>query len=195
VIFLDGNGCTVQIEELSDGFRSMLSLTLDLIRHLVIAYGQERVFDSENLYQIAVPGVVLIDEVDAHLHPTWQKRIGFWFLEHFPQMQFIVTTHSPLVCQAAEQGSIFLLPRPGTDETGRMLEGEEKNRLLYGNILDAYSTEAFGYGKVARSERSQELLAELAVLSRKEIKTGLSDKEQERQEELRAMLPTESPLF
>ena len=50
------------------------------------------------------PGVVLIDEVDAHLHPTWQRRIGLWFREHFPKLQFIVSTHSPLICQAATVG-------------------------------------------------------------------------------------------
>ena len=47
-------------------------------------------------------GVILIDEIDAHLHPAWQKRIGFWLKAHFPNIQFIVTTHSPFICQAAD---------------------------------------------------------------------------------------------
>lgn len=89
VTFRDANNCDLDVEELSDGFRSILSLTFELIRQLV--------------------GVVLIDEIDAHLHPNWQRRIGRWFTTCFPQIQFIVTTHSPLVCQAAVHGSVFRL--------------------------------------------------------------------------------------
>ena len=44
---------------------------------------------------VTLPGVVAIDEVDAHLHPAWQQRIGDWFVERFPVTQFFVTTHSP----------------------------------------------------------------------------------------------------
>ena len=55
-------------------------------------------------------GVVLIDEVDVHLHVSWQRSIGFWLKKHFPNVQFIVTTHSPFVCQAADPGRSLLPP-------------------------------------------------------------------------------------
>ncbi len=71
----------------------------------------------------------------------------------------------------------------------------ERDRLIYGNILDAYGTEAFGSGAAARSDRTGELLTELSGLNIKEIRTGLSDAEKKRQAELRAMLPTGSPLL
>jgi predicted ATPase len=177
------------VESLSDGFRSILSLTFDLLRQLTLAFGTD-IFETESdKIRITVPGVVLIDEVDAHLHPTWQQRIGFWFREHFPNIQFIVTTHSPLVCQAAEKGSIFKLPQPGSEEQGRFLVGAERDRLLYGNILEAYSTEVFGAG-ITQSQAHLERVQRLSELNTKELYVDLTDAEKEEQARLRAMLPT-----
>ena len=193
VQFVDGNGATVAAEELSDGYRSVLSLTFELLRLLSLTYPNgPPLFEKHDngLITVAPPGAVLIDEVDAHLHPTWQKRIGVWLCKHFPQMQWIVTTHSPLICQAAgETGTIYKLPTPGTQETGQMLTGTDRSRLVYGDILDAYSTDAFGAG-ITRSEASQKKLRELARLNVKEMRRGLSDAEQKEQQRLRAMLPT-----
>lgn len=59
-----------------------------------------------------VTGVVLIDELDAHLHPTWQREISFWLKACFPRLQFIVATHSPFVPQAADKGGLYVLRRP-----------------------------------------------------------------------------------
>jgi hypothetical protein len=79
-----------------------------------------------------------------------------------------------LVCQAAEVGSVFRLPRPGVDpgeHQGEMLSGVALQRLLYGNVLDAYSTGAFGDG--ARSESGQEKPEELAALNVQEMTGSL----------------------
>jgi energy-coupling factor transporter ATP-binding protein EcfA2 len=129
VIFVDGNDAEVPVEELSDGYRSILSLTFELIRQLAAHYGADRIFDDASMSVIA-PGIVLIDEVDAHLHPTWQRQIGIFLRKCFPKIQFVVTTHSPLVCQAADVGTVFRLPQPGTDEQGHMVTGAELDRLL-----------------------------------------------------------------
>jgi predicted ATPase len=189
VTFIDGNGCQVKAEEMSDGYRSILSMTFELIRQLAREYRPERLFSFNDPTKIVVPGVVLIDEVDAHLHPTWQRRVGLWFRQHFPKIQFIVTTHSPLVCQAAEVGTVFRLPAPGSSEEPRMVTGQDLDRLLYGDILDAYGTGIFGQG-ITRSPKSREHLERLAHLNVKEINEGLSDQEEEEQERLRAALPT-----
>ena len=174
VIFVDGNGAQVEVENLSDGYRSVLSMTFELIRQMSLVYGVNGVFDPAQQAKVAAPGVVLIDEIDAHLHPTWQRRIGFWFCEHFPAVQFIVTSHSPLICQAANPGTIYRLPRPGYDEEGSMVEGDEYRRLVYGNVLDAYGTEVFGEA-VTRSDHSRELRERLAALNVQEITGHLSN--------------------
>lgn len=189
VVFEDGNGTQVPVQELSDGYRSILSLTFELIRQFSQSYGWENVFPEPSATTVRLPGVVLIDEVDVHLHPAWQHRIGAWFLKSFPGVQFIVTTHSPIICQAAERGSVWRLPEPGTEEPPRRLEGAELERLLYGNVLDAYGTGLFGSG-VTRSEAGKERVRELAELNLRSVTGTLSDSEQTRQEELRAATPT-----
>jgi predicted ATPase len=185
VRFEDANGSATSIEELSDGYRSILSLTLELIRQLSAHYGPDLVFDK-NAWAVDAPGIVLIDEADAHLHPTWQREIGLRLKKLFPRLQFIVTTHSPLVCQAAD--TVFRLPRPGTEEQGRLVEGIELERLKYGNVLDAYGTGVFG--RITRSEAGQQLLERLAELNRKELEQGLSEEEEQEQERLRTIFPT-----
>src|SRR5262249_17952137 len=61
-------------------------------------------------------GVILIDEVDAHLHPMWQREIGFLLRRTFPRMQFLITSHSPFVAQAASDGGLIVLRT--SDEDG-----------------------------------------------------------------------------
>ncbi len=191
VIFSDASGIRVPVQELSDGYRSILSMTFELIRQLAFAFGSWKVFDSKDGTKVSAGGVVLIDEVDAHLHPTWQKRIGFWLCEHFPNIQFIVSTHSPLICQAAEHGSILLLPRSGSDDKARLLAGTDFKRIVYGNVLDAYGTEAFGAETAGtRSSASQGMRDRLAELNTRELIKGLSESERQEQAELRAALPT-----
>ena len=140
---------------------------------------------------INLPGVVAIDEIDAHLHPAWQKRIGEWFVKRFPQVQFFVTTHSPIICQAAATGSVWRLPTPGTTEEGGRVIGDDLNKLIYGSILDACGTQFFGVG-VTRSEASKDKLVQLAKLNRKSLTADLGAEEQGRLETLRATLPSTS---
>ncbi len=192
VEFVDSNGCHLRVESLSDGYRSILSMTFELIRQLARVYGGDRIFDSQKTH-ISVPGIVLIDEVDAHLHPTWQKQIGTWFHKYFPNIQFFVTTHSPLICQAAANGTVFYLPEPGSDETAHMVTGNALNRLIYGNVLEAYGTELFGQD-VTRSDAAKAKLRRLAELNRKELNQSLTAEEKTEQDALRANFPTAAAI-
>jgi len=194
VFFKDGNNSYVSINELSDGHRSILSLTFELIRQLIRVYGNDLVFNNINQKIIDLPGIVLIDEIDAHLHPTWQKEIGFWFTKYFPKLQFIVTTHSPLVCRAVENGgSIWRLPTPGTNQNLYKIEGKELNNLIYGNILDAFSTEVFGKN-ILRSQSSNDKIQKLAQLNVKKIKNILSLEEEIELQELKLTFPSNSNI-
>ncbi len=194
VFFVDAARSSVPIEELSDGFRSALSLVLDLVRQLVLAFGEERVFKA-GAERIEIPFVALVDEVDAHLHPTWQRRIGAFLVRAFPRTQFIVTTHSPLVCQCSAKGRIFLLPEPGTDGVGRFLDEQETSRLRLGNVLDAYGTNVFGVG-VGQSDDGKRKGARLAELNSRELFSGpLSDDDKSERDQLRAVLPTAAAAF
>lgn len=188
VVFRNAAKALVPAENLSDGHRAVLSMTFELLRQLSLSYPGRALFGPSGL-SVDRPGVVMIDEVDAHLHPTWQREIGPWFCKHFPKIQFIVTTHSPLVCQAAEFGTVFKLPVPGSDEEARFLTGIDLERLVFGNVLEAYGTGAFGL-LTTRSRTSQERIDELAALNAKELTDGLTKKELARQQELRRSSPT-----
>jgi energy-coupling factor transporter ATP-binding protein EcfA2 len=86
---------------LSDGFRSVIALAGDLIWRLLQAFPE--LDDPTEAY-----GVVLIDELDIHLHPSWQREIAVWLQEVFPNLQFFVATHSPLVAAGAGQEALTL---------------------------------------------------------------------------------------
>ncbi len=193
VYFKDSNGNRVNMLQMSDGFRSVLSLTLDLIRQLVRVYGTEKVFENiaKEDYFIDCEGVVLIDEVDAHLHPTWQVEIGKWLTKYFPKIQFIVTTHSPLVCRAAENGSIWRLASPNSEQTTGKIEGLEKDKLAKGNILDAYGTELFGQSPVT-SDRADEGLKRLGKLNILSALGKASQEEEEERQKLQSIFSTDA---
>ncbi len=194
VFFKDGNGQLISVNELSDGYRSILSLTFELIRQMVRVYGIKEVFRNiENSeHNIPVSGVVLIDEIDAHLHPTWQTSIGQWFTKYFPRIQFIVTTHSPLICRAAENGSIWQLAAPGSNLQPGQITGLEKDKLVFGNILEAYGTEAFGASPV-RSAKSHEKLERLGELNMLSALGKIDAKQEQERLSLQKTLSTDDP--
>lgn len=191
VLVIDGNGTKIAIDQMSDGYRSILSMIFEIFRQMNKSNNTEDFLQALDLNNASVrlPGVVAIDEVDAHLHPSWQKQIGPWFTKCFPEVQFLVTTHSPIICRNAD--TVWYLPTPGSHETGGKIEGIELQRLIYGSILEAYGTEIFGKD-ITRSDNSKELVQEIAKLNQKALRVGLDRTERQRLDELRSILPTES---
>src|SRR5690606_18158021 len=119
--------------------------------------------DAEGYPRITRSGVVLIDEIDAHLHPEWQREIGFWLKRHFPRIQFLVTTHSPLVCQAADPGGLFRLPEPGSGDAPRRLTDEEHQEVVASRPNTILRGPAFGLPST-RSELADAKRSEFARL-------------------------------
>jgi len=182
VLFKDPSGAIIEITSLSDGFRSILSMTLELIRQLLNSCSIDIMFDAD-ISKVIPHGVVIVDEIDVHLHPKWQRTIGPWLVSHFPNIQFLVTTHSPLVCQGATHGSISSLPVPGIKGSGGRITGAALDKLLYGDILDAMGSGAFGEG-IERSEEAQAMFLELATLNSKARRATLTSSQQSRRREL-----------
>lgn len=184
--FVDGEGVSIDARELSDGYRSILSLTLELLRQMELAYGLDDLFGDG---VVQAPGVVLIDEVDAHLHPSWQETVGGWFTSRFPKVQFIVATHSPLVCRSiGETGRVFRLRTPGTDGNPLTeIVGEARDTLWYGSLERALSSEGFGL-ELGRSALGWERVDELRQLSRLARTRALNATEEARLQHLRAVL-------
>ncbi|MEL5274840.1 AAA family ATPase [Serratia marcescens] len=191
VLFIDGFGNSVDINSLSDGYRTILSMMLELIRQMTICYETDSIFSSD-LKSITKPGVVFIDEIDVHLHPKWQRTIGKWLTSHFPEIQFIVSTHSALICQSANPGSIWKLPSPETK--GERIRGTNLKRLIYGDLLEAISTGAFGED-IKRSDDSLVLLGKLAELNVKAMIEHLSPDEEIERERLQSIFGGNSNIL
>jgi predicted ATP-binding protein involved in virulence len=129
------DGMALQVSQLSQGYQSMLALVMDFARRLAIGNGhltfdellmqqnQQSLFDLElpdNLCSpcTLAPGVMLIDEIDLHLHPSWQQRVIPDLMRTFPNTQFIVTTHSPQVLSTVHRDCIRLL---GKNSNGQLV--------------------------------------------------------------------------
>jgi len=170
----DPRGRRMSLMDMSEGYRSALAMLIDIFRHMVDVYGADGLLVAgEHGHHVTRPGVVLIDEVDAHLHPAWQREIDFWLKQHFPKVQFIVTTHSPLVCQAADGGRIYHLPQPGTGEPF-LLERYDYERIVAGRADEILLTPAFGLPHT-RSPQAVRARERLARLKAKQLSLGLDD--------------------
>ena len=90
------------LNQLSDGERSFLAIISDLVRRLSLANP-----DLDDPLHGA--GIVLIDELELHLHPTWQRQVVEKLRTTFPNIQFIATTHSPFVIQSLRPGELINL--------------------------------------------------------------------------------------
>ncbi|WP_418187050.1 AAA family ATPase [Aliarcobacter lanthieri] len=145
----------LSLMQLSDGIRNMIGLVAD------IAYRAVKLNSHLENAPKQTPGIVLIDEVDMHLHPKWQQTVLTDLTKAFPNIQFIVTTHSPQVLSTVKK---------------------EQIRILGENVVSTPSTHSFG-------EDSSVLLAELMNVSplppleivekRKEYQRLIEDREYE----------------
>lgn len=98
---------------LSDGIRSMLTLVADIAFRAVKLNPNLGPFAATN-----TDGIVLIDEVDMHLHPAWQQTVLSSLCEAFPRIQFIVTTHSPQVLTSVDSSSIRAIQEESDPDRG-----------------------------------------------------------------------------
>jgi len=108
-------------EQLASGYRSIIYMVGDMILKLFDT--QPGVWDTKDL-----KGIVIIDELDLHFHPKWQKRLPGLLSKIFPRIQFIASTHSPIPVLGAPGHSVFLkVNRTGSEGiTVERLESVEK---------------------------------------------------------------------
>ena len=118
---------------LSDGYRNVIKIILDIAARMCILnpYLKEKALQE-------TPGIVLIDEIDLSLHPTWQKRIIGILKQLFPKIQFICATHSPFIIQSLEEGELITLDQPLESEySGESIEDISED--IMGVVLPQYS--------------------------------------------------------
>lgn len=167
----------VRVRDLSLGYRTLMAWTVDFAARMFSRYP-----DSEN--PLAEPAVCLVDEIDLHLHPTWQRRLIARLDELFPRTQFIVTAHSPLVVQAAENAKIAGLRRTRGDDFVTI--HNDRNAVRGWRVDQILVSDLFGLDG-SRSPRINALMDKRAQLLRK---PELDDDDRRRVAELDAELDT-----
>ena len=166
-IFFSIKGQKVPTLGLSDGYRSVIALAGDLIWRLLMAF-------PETKDPLQEAGTVLIDELDIHLHPSWQRQIPHILRELFPNIQFIVTTHSPFI--AAGSGRDAVAYRL-TFENGRAVANQIHN-LAFLSVEGVLKSPAFGIVS-PYSEETQEQIERYYTLRRKDHLTAEESKQLE----------------
>lgn len=184
------DGAPMLVEQLSPGYQSMLAMAMDFARRLAIAnphlkfdggdHATNQIFEAytslmnwqgsafedplQATLPMSAPAIMLVDEIDLHLHPSWQQRVLQDLMRTFPLTQFIVTTHSPQVVTTVPSESIRILrggkvyaATPGT-------EGAEPGRML---------TSTFGLESTRppENEATKELLAYLEMVDQDQWKS------------------------
>ncbi|VAW49557.1 ATP-binding protein [hydrothermal vent metagenome] len=137
LIMLRNDEVKVRLKQLSEGQRIFMSLVADLARRLILL---NPTLDNP----LAGQGIVLIDEIELHLHPKWQQNILINLRRAFPNIQFIVTTHSPQVLSTVDKRSIrtFVLDENGKIQAEAPLfqtKGVKSSDIL-AEIMNTHST-------------------------------------------------------
>jgi len=163
-LLVDKNGDTISLDQLSDGEKNLIALVGDIARRLCIA-------NSNSKNPLDGNGIILIDEIDLHLHPSWQRLMIPKLQELFPNCQFFITTHSPQVLSHVPSESLFLLKC-------------EKNVFSYSKATESYGMNSDRIledllGVDARPTREKEMLHDLFNLIQDGKLTQAKEKVQE----------------
>jgi len=163
----------VFLRDLSFGYKSALTWIMDVMERMF-----ERYPDSSD--PLAEPAVVLVDEIDLHLHPSWQRKLLEMLDQTFKRTQFIVTAHSPLIVQTAPNANLALLRRQGD----RVVIENDLDYIREWRVDQILASELFG-NQPTHSPRFEKLIAEKARIG---AKGYLTESDRERLREMDAEL-------
>ena len=140
-------GRPIRVDQMSDGEKILLALIGDLARRLAIA-------NPARPKPLQGEGIVLIDEIDLHLHPSWQRTVIPRLLSTFPGCQFFITTHSPQVLGEVESRCLHLLRQDDAGEL-QVAKAEQALGLDSAEILETL---------METERRNEEVAARLAAV-------------------------------
>lgn len=151
------NGSKIPFAALSDGYRAYIGWIADLLYHMSLGVPSVGLTDNR--------GIVMVDEVDLHLHPEWQRSVISRISEALPNMQFVFTTHSPIVAGSLHRENIFVM-EPTGDGASVVKQYDER---IYG--LNSEQVLLSSYFSLATT-RAKPFVDELKSLS---VKAGQGD--------------------
>ncbi|MHC4259686.1 MAG: AAA family ATPase [Planctomycetota bacterium] len=170
IVVRDKYGNSVPLGASADGYRAMLACICDMLGWALLAGQKNR--------ESNVSGIVLIDEIEQHLHPRWQLKIMDLLHKTFPKIQFIVGTHSPLVVSGCKECAVHIINR-----------GKHKRTSVYGWLAEDVYREVMDM-QTTRQEDVRSLIKEFEELHLKRISNALSEKDESRLVEVEKQLGT-----
>ncbi|MGO4003473.1 AAA family ATPase [Pseudomonas fluorescens] len=134
-LFVRAHGRDSPLERLSDGYRSLMAMVLNVMRGMIEKWG-----DLEN-----ARGIVLIDEIETHLHPRWKLRVVSALRRAMPNVQFVATTHDPLCLRGMRGGEVHVLVRDDNQQVQALtglpdVRGLRAEQLLTSDYFGLSST-------------------------------------------------------
>jgi uncharacterized protein (TIGR02646 family) len=188
ILISDPFGVKVGLDELSDGYQSVLALATD-----IIAGVPEKLTDFRN-----ASGIILIDEIGANLHPRWRMRFVKDLRRTFPRMQFLVTTHEPLCLRGLEEGEVAVMQRQEKEvfilDKDHGIDLPSPNRMRVGQLL---TSRYFGLYSTVDPEIEDDYQKYCDLLIQRTNKTNgkWTDEKATQLEELRTKLNNKSPMI
>ena len=153
----DGSKHELRIEQLSEGYKIVIAMVADLAARMAEA-------NPEMENPLNTNGIVLIDEVDLHLHPKWQREILIQLTKVFPNLQFIVSTHSPvIVVGAAEIAQVVNLNTINDDEN------LHQNGIQVSNVGQVLLSDLFGLEYLYSPEWDDKIKERNVILAKNEL--------------------------
>ena len=151
-IFIQRHTSPLPIEHLSDGYKSLFAMAVDIMREML------KHWDNLEFAQ----GIVLIDEIENHLHPRWKMRVMKALRESFPRVQFIASTHDPLCLRGMFEGEVQVLYR---DRDGHLQRVEQLPDVANLRIEQILTSDYFGLSTTEDPirQRALEQLAQYAA--------------------------------
>ena len=146
----------INLRDLSFGYQTLTALIVDIASKMMEQYP-----NSSN--PLEEPAIILIDEIDLHLHPKWQRTVIDKLSQHFPKAQFIATSHSPLIVQAAldKKANIVVCRKEGDnviiDNNPDEVEGWRIDQILTSDLFELSSSKSVSFEEM-RNEKTRILL-------------------------------------
>lgn len=163
-VMVDIGNDSLPLNMMSAGYQSVIGMVTDLAYRMALLNPQLR-----DKAVIETPGVVLIDEIDLHIHPKWQWRIVNALKNTFPKIQFIATTHSPIIIASCEENELIYL----YEKDGEIKNIQAKNP--YGWLIEDVLTDIMGADK--RSPETEKLIKRVEELYLKKVRKSISSDE------------------
>lgn len=170
-LIIEHNGEAHKLENFSSGYQSIISFVTDIMD---VLYTRTNKMEGAK-------GIVIVDELDAHLHPEWKLKIVSALRDTFPYVQFIFSTHDPLILRGVDHEEVSVLSR---DKNGTILTTNKVPSIMDGLGVDQMLTSIFGLQSTMKPELEREFAEYYYLLSQ----SNLPLKDSQRLNELKEYL-------